>query len=123
MKGSAAAGTATWAVRRPSLLKRFLVWADRRIKARENWQGSDPDWLRPVIVMGPIISLRGAYRVLAGPAALTSSCVLPFLPFLFWQIRLEHSRRLFREEREKLADPDSRRAKAEVEALLKRDAP
>ena len=42
---------------RPSLLKRSLVWADRRIKARENWQGSDPDWLRPVIVMGPIISL------------------------------------------------------------------
>ena len=35
---------------------------------------------------------RGAYRVLAGPAALTSSCVLPFLPFLFWQIRLEHLR-------------------------------
>ena len=66
---------------------------------------------------------RGAYRVLAGPAALTSSCVLPFLPFLLWQIRLEHLRRLFREEREKLADPDSRRAKAEVEALLKRDAP
>ena len=57
MKGSATAGTATWAVRRPSLLKRPLVWADRRIKARENWQGSDPDWLRPVIVMGPIISL------------------------------------------------------------------
>ena len=66
---------------------------------------------------------RGCLSILAGPAALTSSCVLPFLPFLFWQIRLEHSRRLFREEREKLADPDSRRAKAEVEALLKRDAP
>ena len=59
----------------------------------------------------------------AGPAALTSSCILPFLPFLFRQIRHEHSRRLFRQEREKLADPDSRRAKAEVEALLKRDAP
>ena len=101
MKGSAAAGTATWAVRRPSLLKRSLVWADRRSLV---W-GTD----------------RGAYRT--GPAALTSSCVLPFLPFLFWQIRLEHLRRLFREEREKLADPDSRRAKAEVEALLKRDAP
>ena len=74
--------------------------------------------------MGPIISL-GVLIVSrpAGPAALTSSCVLPFLPFLFWQIRHEHLRRLFREEREKLADPDSRRAKAEVEALLKRDAP
>ena len=58
-----------------------------------------------------------------GPTALTSSCVLPYLPFLFRQIRHEHLRRLFREEREKLADPDSRRAKAEVEALLKRDAP
>ena len=78
---------------------------------------------RPVIVMGPIISLGVLTGRRPGAAALTSSCVLPFLPFLFWQIRLEHLRRLFREEREKLADPDSRRAKAEVEALLKRDAP